>query len=202
MTVAVAHKILSALVSYAQARGLDEQQVAEKFDKFDRALLTWIPSRHLTSVKFEIYDPNEPVNGKAIERFDLQFDIRPLSDLSPEERRTVKSQYFDLQVNIQFDIRALSDLSPEERRTVENQRFDDNIDKMMRRINDLGPLPDGVRYRIIFGKRSENSRGLEPPDVPGFNPTSSRSVDHLDTEMSNEPTVYSGNNTVDEVFHR
>lgn len=169
----VANKTLSFLISYAQARGLDEQHVVEKYDKFERALLTWIPSRHLTSVKFEIYDPDEPIDGKAIERFDLEFDIRDPSDLSAEERRIV-----------------------------ENQSFKDNVDKVMRRVNDLGPLPDGVRYRIIFGKSSENSRGHEPADVPGFSSTSSRSVDHLDTETFNEPLVYTGNNTVDGVLHK
>jgi hypothetical protein len=169
----VANKTLEFLVSYAQARGLDEQQVVDQYDAFERALLTWIPSRHLTSVKFEVYHPDEPEDGQAVERFDLQFDIRDPSDLSPEERRTV-----------------------------ENQDFEDNIDAVMRRVNELGPLPDDVRYRIIFGKAKENDRGHQPSDVPGFSSTQSRSVDHLDTETINEPLVHTGNATIEGVLHR
>ena len=138
------------LFDYAQARGLETDQIANKREKLESALYTYINTRHLRKVSIEVYEEGASKSDEAIERFDLTYEIK-----DPEE------------------------LSQSELQRMEDKDFNQYRKDVMEQLQDLDSLPSNIDYRVLIWCVPENDLGQKKPDVDGWSSTSARSTDDL-----------------------
>lgn len=67
----VSDNLLRTLQDVIRLSGLSPEKIATEWASIDRALKTWIQSRHLEKVILEVYDPK---TSKLVCRWDLELD--------------------------------------------------------------------------------------------------------------------------------
>jgi len=148
--VFVVNSTVGFLFDYAQARGLGTDRIANKREKLESALYTYLNTRHLRKVSIEVHEEGASKNDEAIERFDLTYEVKDPDDLSDREIERLQDRDF-------------------------NQYRKD----VMEQLQDVDALPSNVDYRILIWCAPENDLGQPKPDVEGWSSTSARSTDHL-----------------------
>ena len=73
----VAAKMLSILKDIIREIGLDPSKLVNDWDNYERAVSTWLSSRHLQRVILEIYDPR---TNDHVKRFDLDVVYETIGD--------------------------------------------------------------------------------------------------------------------------
>lgn len=99
------NQTIRLILNYINERGLDTNRITEGRDSIERALFTWLTSRHLKAVIIEVYDPE---TDSVKERFDVPFEYTPPKDADEETVQQVQKQQFEsLQDEILKQIRRM-----------------------------------------------------------------------------------------------
>jgi hypothetical protein len=69
----LADKMLRGLHELIRDLGLDPRRFADDWGSSERALSTWLESRHLYKVALEIYDPRHPDDAILVPEFDIVY---------------------------------------------------------------------------------------------------------------------------------
>lgn len=144
----VANETATFLLNYLDHRGLDINKLVDMREGIEDAIWAYLSSGHLTCVTIEVYPTD---GGRLEERFDMSFDMRAPTNVTPKEAEDMNERNF--------------------------QSYHEEI---MGELSQFDPPEGECTYRILIGYRATNDLGKSPPDLDDWTDASAKDTTHLD----------------------